>query len=49
VLSGEVVGRGPDNEPLVGPFEPVAYLSSSLVNEARIVYETAFDANHGKA
>jgi hypothetical protein len=49
VLSGEVVGRGPDNEPLIGPFEALAYLSSSLVNEARSVYETAFDADSRKA
>jgi Family of unknown function (DUF6098) len=49
VLSGDVVGRGPDNEPLIGQFEALAYLSSSLVNEARGVYETTFDADRGKA
>jgi hypothetical protein len=49
VLSGEVVGRGPDNEPLIGPYDPLTYLSSSLVDEAQTVYESTFDANRRKA
>ncbi|HWC37117.1 MAG TPA: DUF6098 family protein [Acidimicrobiales bacterium] len=43
VLTGKVIGRGPDNEPLLGPFEPMAFLSESLVEEARTVYEADFD------
>src|SRR5437660_12625841 len=31
VLFREVVGRHPDNEPLVGSFEPLAYQDNSLV------------------
>jgi hypothetical protein len=43
ILIGQVVGRGPDNEPLIGSFEPVGYLSDVLVAEARRVYDSAFD------
>lgn len=49
VLSGEVVGRGPDNEPLVGSFEPLAYLHNSLVVEAGVLYESAFAVSRGSA
>lgn len=43
VLRGEVVGRGPDNEPLVADFEPVALLSDELIAEARRRYAEHFD------
>ena len=49
MLSGEVVGRGPDNEPLVGSFEPLAYLHNSLVVEAGVLYESAFAVSRGSA
>lgn len=43
VLRGEIVARGPDNEPLVAEFEPVAVLSDELVAEAERRYEERFD------
>lgn len=43
VLTGTAVGRGPDREPLLHPWEPVAALSDELVEEARKVYEDRFD------
>jgi hypothetical protein len=43
VLRGEVVGRGPDNEPLVADFAPLAWLSDALVREAKDRYEACFD------
>ncbi len=49
VLSGDVVGRGPDNEPLIGPFDPLAYVGGALVDEARTVYESTFDVNRRRA
>lgn len=43
MLEGEVVARGPDNEPLVADFRPLAWLSRELVEEAKGVYERRFD------
>ena len=43
VLRGATVARGPDNEPLVADFEPVALLSDELIDEARRRYEERFD------
>jgi hypothetical protein len=43
VLRGEVVARGPDNEPLIADFEPVAVLSDALVAEAKERYAERFD------
>ncbi|WP_128374553.1 DUF6098 family protein [Streptomyces cavernae] len=34
VLLGRVVGRGPDNEPLVGDVEPVAWIDESVIEAA---------------
>jgi hypothetical protein len=45
VLTGEVVARGPDNEPLLGRFDPIAYLSESVVAEAKTLYEAVFDVD----
>lgn len=42
VLRGEVVARGPDNEPLVGDYRPLAWLSDGLVNEAKDLYSERF-------
>jgi hypothetical protein len=44
VLRGPVVARGPDNEPLVWPAEPVAMLAESVLDEARTCYEREFEA-----
>jgi hypothetical protein len=49
ILTGEIVGRGPDNEPLIGPFEPLGYLSDALVAEAQRVYDSAFDVKRRSA
>ncbi len=43
VLTGRVVARGPDNEPVVEDPEPVAYLSNELVEEAKALYDERFD------
>lgn len=43
VLTGRVVGRGPDNEPLVTDHHPVAWLSDELIREAKELYAEAFD------
>lgn len=38
VLSGEVVDRGPDNEPLLVHVKPIAWLTAELVREAQERY-----------
>jgi hypothetical protein len=43
VLTGKVVGRGPDNEPLVEIEAPVALLNRRIIEEAKAVYEERFD------
>jgi hypothetical protein len=43
VLTGEIVARGPDNEPLLSPWTPVAMVEDDVVEEARRVYEQRFD------
>ena len=43
VLTGTAVSRGPDNEPLVAKFTPVAVLSEKVVDEAKRLYEERFD------
>jgi hypothetical protein len=44
VLTGDVVGRGPDNEPLVRDAVPIALLSDRLLEEAKRRYEENFEA-----
>jgi Family of unknown function (DUF6098) len=39
VLSGEVVGVGPDNEPLLAEIRPIAWVSGSLIREAHQRYQ----------
>jgi hypothetical protein len=39
LLTGEVVGRGPDNEPLVRCHEAVAWLADSVTNSANDLIE----------
>ncbi|MFC8597415.1 MULTISPECIES: DUF6098 family protein [unclassified Isoptericola] len=43
VLTGELAGRGPDCEPLLGAFAPVASMDPAVVDEAAAVYERVFD------
>jgi len=43
ILRGKVVGRGPDDEPLVADVEPVARLTERLLAEALEWYERRFD------
>jgi hypothetical protein len=47
VLRGQVAARGPDNEPLLRDVEPVARLSSALLDEAEQRYEANFAAGLG--
>lgn len=39
VLAGEIVGRGPDNEPLVCCNEPIAWLGDKVIAEATALIE----------
>jgi hypothetical protein len=43
LIRGRCVGRGPDNEPLVGRGEAVAWLTEPLLDEARRHYHEHFD------
>lgn len=43
ILLGDVVARGPDNEPLVTRVRPLAWLSAGLISEAKHVYTTRFN------
>lgn len=40
---GELVGRGPDHEPLIRVIAPVARIGSAVVNHAAAHYEAHFD------
>lgn len=42
VLVGDVVGRGPDCEPLLDRVRPVARIDDAVLDEASEVYRTAF-------
>lgn len=42
ILEGEVVARGPDNEPLVADYRPLARLSATLLAEAKVLYGERF-------
>lgn len=42
VLTGSVVGRGPDCEPLVADPRPVAIIDDAVLAEAQQVYRAAF-------
>lgn len=44
VLTGQVVARGPDNEPIIGSYRPLAWLSDELIDEAKALYTERFDA-----
>ncbi|GAA4170656.1 DUF6098 family protein [Gryllotalpicola koreensis] len=43
VLTGRVVGRGPDCEPLVAGQQPLALIADAMVDEAGRVYSARFD------
>jgi hypothetical protein len=43
VLTGAVVGRGPDCEPLLTSIRPVARLTDQVLDEAARVYRQVFD------
>jgi hypothetical protein len=43
VLRGNVSGTGPDNEPLLEPWEPVGILTNALLLQAKRRYEERFD------
>lgn len=43
ILTGTVVGNGPDHEPLIEDPQPVAWISDELVRSARQRYRDAFD------
>ncbi|MGV9768940.1 DUF6098 family protein [Microbacterium sp. NPDC003461] len=47
VLTGRLVGRGPDCEPLLAHAVPVARLDDRLLEEADARYREAFDAGQG--
>lgn len=48
VLAGKEVGRGPDDEPLVADFHPVAVLHETLLDEAEEWYTKHFDAGRDR-
>jgi hypothetical protein len=43
VLRGRVVSRGPDNEPLVTDYRPLAWLDDAVIDEAKRRYQSRFD------
>jgi hypothetical protein len=49
VLRGQVVGRGPDNEPLLEHAEPVALLDDELLEQAKQRYHEVFDVGRLRA
>ena len=46
LLTGRVVGRGPDCEPLLADVVPAASLDPRVVEEAGRLYREVFDAGH---
>ncbi|PRY00872.1 DUF6098 family protein [Allonocardiopsis opalescens] len=49
LLFGRVIGRGPDNEPLVDRVQPLAWLHDELLITARRWYEARFDVGRATA
>jgi hypothetical protein len=43
VLTGRVVGAGPDHEPLVVDVRPLGKVGGQALKEARSIYQTRFD------
>ncbi|WP_455901157.1 DUF6098 family protein [Rhodococcus gordoniae] len=46
ILTGRMVGRGPDHEPLLVDVRPHARLSKGVLNEARHWYDEHFDVGN---
>ena len=49
LLTGSVVGRGPDHEPLAVGIEPVAWLGRRLLEQAQDIYRAHFDVGRDSA
>lgn len=49
ILTGRIVGSGPDHEPLIANVQPIAWLSDSLVRQARERYHERFDVGRTSA
>jgi hypothetical protein len=49
LLTGRVVGWGPDHEPLVVDMTLIAWLSEDLVQQARTLYDERFDVGKESA
>lgn len=47
LLIGRIAGHGPDREPLVWPWTPVAWVSETTIDEARERYRTYFEEGRG--
>lgn len=43
LLIGRIAGYGPDREPLLWPWTPVAWLDEKVLAQARVRYEQEFD------
>lgn len=43
ILTGEVLGNGPDHEPLVGSIRPIAWIGERALRQARAYYRERFD------
>lgn len=49
ILTGRVVGDGPDHEPLVTGIRPIAWLGENALRQARKRYEERFDTGRSSA
>lgn len=43
ILTGDIVGNGPDHEPLVAEVEPIAWIGPTALKQARQRYHDRFD------
>lgn len=49
ILTGDVVGNGPDHEPLVSSVEPIAWIGERALRQARECYRDRFDVGRSSA
>jgi hypothetical protein len=49
LLTGRVVGSGPDHEPLVSEIEPIAWISETALKQAKELYHTRFKVGRDSA
>ena len=49
ILTGRVVGRGPDDEPLLTDIEPVAWLGKDALDQAQSWYTEHFHVGRSGA